>query len=162
MRKGIIFISLLIASILFFGNVNVMAAQGSISTLRGFINQFCKVQKVKRLKERIFLVSADIFEKNKLSFNCPHMSNFIMQKMKSEDDPGHFIYYVESPKGSKNTYDCDAKADIGMKVIGLNCYPTSKEVPTHKIPNRNRMRVPRDLMQTPNYDDHKEPNWDRY
>ena len=51
----------------------------------------------------------------------------------SEDpkDPGHALVNIDPPKGNSKGLDCDAKADIGLSFIALNCLEASMEAKQH-------------------------------
>jgi len=48
--------------------------------------------------------------------------------------PGHNVYNVDPPAGAKNVLDCDAKADVGMLNVALNCMPVTEETTEHVKP----------------------------
>ena len=47
-------------------------------------------------------------------------------------DPGHLIVNIDPPKGDPRGFDCDAKADINVEFIGLNCLEADYESSSHK------------------------------
>ena len=48
------------------------------------------------------------------------------------DDPGHILVNIDPPSGVKNTFDCDAKADISMQAVAINCLRVSDESASHR------------------------------
>ena len=110
----------------------IAAAKSSENpNLKKFTKSFCIA--AKGAKENIFKVSADLFGDQPSVFTCSDGNSYKIYKVEAKDDPGHFIFDVDAEKGSHgNIFDCDGKADVGMKVIGLNCFPVSKEVSEHR------------------------------
>ena len=61
---------------------------------------------------------------------CPQgISNVRVTSL--SEDPGHILVNIDPPKGVTNTLDCDAKADMGMQAIGLNCLRVGQESSSH-------------------------------
>ena len=48
------------------------------------------------------------------------------------DDPGHVLVNIDPPNGVKNTFDCDAKADVGMQAVAINCLRVKDESASHR------------------------------
>lgn len=104
-----------------------------LSDLKTFTDTFCNAQTSNN--EMVFTVNADLFTKDELTINCPNMGDFSMKRVEDPNDPGHFLFTIDAAKNNKaapNTLDCDGKADIGMKVVGINCFPANKESTEHK------------------------------
>ena len=79
--------------------------------------------------EHIFVVPIAMFDEHE-SFACDS-GTFGLRKSEPADDPGHGVYNVDPPHGVDSAFDCDAKADIGMTNIALNCIPVSMETEDH-------------------------------
>jgi hypothetical protein len=120
---------------------NTAHAAKSLSTKKNFIEAFCKSLLAKRLDEKIFVVSTDIFKDSKQIFSCPNGSVYKIVKRELKKEPGHFIFEVDPIKDSDAIYDCDAKADFGMRYIGLNCYPMIEEVQESETTDEPKMDI---------------------
>lgn len=108
----------------------VLAASGQpvsqAASFEEFSKQFCSA---KRDAPHVFVVPSAVFSENK-SVKCEDgESQFRMSEPSS--DPGHAVFNIDPPKGSKASFDCDGKADIGMKTVAINCFPVSMETKSH-------------------------------
>lgn len=92
-----------------------------------FGHKFCAVA---RDSERIFVLPAGIFVEQK-SVTCSDGES-MLRVSEPEEDPGHKVFNIDPPHGSKSGLDCDGKADIGMKIVAINCIPASSETSDHK------------------------------
>ncbi len=79
--------------------------------------------------EHIFAFPAAIYDSHE-KIEC-ESGTFGLRVAEPKEDPGHKVYNIDPPHGVDNALDCDGKADTGMTVIALNCYPVSKEAVTH-------------------------------
>ncbi len=91
-----------------------------------FSKQFCAA---KADAAHIFVVPAAIFSQHK-SVKCDGGESQLRMSQ-PKDDPGHTVFNIDPPKGSKSSLDCDGKADTGMTTVALNCFPVAKETATH-------------------------------
>lgn len=109
-------------------------AHAAPKNLKEFTTAFCKAQTASAVEEKIFMVPASMFTTDKQPIKCPNGNEYSVVKMADNEDPGHYAFEVDPGKtaSSANSYDCDSKADDGMKFIGLNCFPAAKEVAVHK------------------------------
>lgn len=82
--------------------------------------------------EHIFVLPGAIFSKNKEITCDGGVSKLRMAE--PGDDPGHVVFNVDPPHGSKEGLDCDGKADVGMAIVAINCFPKSKETTAHPKP----------------------------
>lgn len=57
--------------------------------------------------------------------------NAVIRFITDQKDPGHVLVNVDPPKGTIKGFDCDAKADIGLNFIALNCLESSMEDKSH-------------------------------
>ncbi len=92
-----------------------------------FKQQFCAAG---HDSEHIFIVSVSVFAEHK-NLECDSGS-FVMRSGDPTDDPGYALYNIDPPHGVEDAFDCDAKADIGMTMIGLYCIPASQETTDHE------------------------------
>lgn len=130
MKKSIIIAA---AATVFALNVGVSnAAQKPIDNLKKFTTEFCKSLSVSPLEEKIFIVSSSIFASEEQTISCDKNGDYKITKAELKNDPGHYAFEVDPTKIVTTGYDCDAKADVGMKFIGLNCLPITKEAAEHK------------------------------
>jgi hypothetical protein len=113
---------------LMLGLSSMHTAGKSFSTAKAFADAFCKSLLAEQLDEKIFIVSTDIFKDKTRTFSCSNGSAYKIEKRELKEEPGHFLFEVDPIKDSDAIYDCDAKADFGMRYIGLNCYPMIEEV----------------------------------
>lgn len=79
--------------------------------------------------EHILVLPAAIYDSHK-TIEC-ESGTFGLRVAEPKEDPGHKIYNIDPPHGAASALDCDGKADIGMAIIALNCYPVSKEAAAH-------------------------------
>ena len=86
-------------------------------------------------KERNINLPVSTFDKQ--SMKCGQ-DVYKLRKTKDSSDPGHMVYNIDPPamnskqSMNSNVYDCDGKADIGMKQIAMNCFPVSQETKDHR------------------------------
>lgn len=78
--------------------------------------------------EKNIIIPSSKFEDNNNTIKCKNKV-YNLRKSKSNDDPGHTIYNVDPP--NNNSYDCDGKADDGIKNIAMNCLPVRDESQSH-------------------------------
>jgi len=64
------------------------------------------------------------------TIHCPE-GNFSVQTRYDSSDPGHSIVSIDPPKGKSNVLDCNAKYDLGMTSVDLNCLRVSAEDKRH-------------------------------
>ena len=63
--------------------------------------------------------------------SCPQgVSSVRVTELKT--DPGHVLVNVDPPSGVKDTLDCDAKADVGMQAVAINCLKVGQESASHQ------------------------------
>jgi len=91
-----------------------------------FSKQFCAAS---RASEHIFITPIAVFEKT--SVTCDD-GDSMLRKAEPKDDPGHLVFNIDPPSGSKQSFDCDGKADIDMAVVAINCLPVSQETKEHR------------------------------
>ena len=91
-----------------------------------FKTKFCAAD---HSEEHIFVFPAAIYKDHK-TIECAG-GTFGLRSTEPEEDAGHMVLNIDPPHGVDSALDCDGKADIGMAVIALNCYPVSKETATH-------------------------------
>ncbi len=92
---------------------------------------FCKLDPAKQSHP---IIPADVYmEAAGKEFTCNDLT-YKAKVMPAEGDTGHNLYNVDPPGDVKNALDCDAKADVGMKNIALNCMPISEETVEHVNP----------------------------
>lgn len=75
--------------------------------------------------EKNIVIPASRFDNNN-TIKCKNKV-YTLRKKANNNDPGHNIYYVDPPPNNKNAYDCDGKADVGIKNIAMNCLPVRDE-----------------------------------
>jgi len=92
---------------------------------------FCKLDPAKQSHPAI---PADVYKGAAGNeFTCGELT-YKVRVTPDESDPGHSLYNVDPPSGVKVALDCDAKADVGMSDIALNCMPVSEETTEHVKP----------------------------
>jgi len=112
---------------------SVVNAATNTTKMEGFVKNFCaKSMNKKGLKETVFTIPSNLFSDKEVIFSCKDGDTYKMYRVDATDDPGHYIFNIEATKKVGDVYDCDGKADVGMKVIGLNCYPAKKETAQHR------------------------------
>lgn len=80
----------------------------------------------------IFVIPLNIFEDGG-EIACDHGTS-ATRMVEPADDPGHVVLNVDPPAGVADGFDCDAKADIGMFEVALNCLPANAEAADHRNP----------------------------
>lgn len=90
-----------------------------------FTEQFCAA---KRDAQHIFVVPVAVFKEP--SVKCDDGESKL-RTTEPSDDPGHMVFNVDPPSGSKESFDCDGKADIAMTTVAINCLPVAKEAASH-------------------------------
>ncbi|USG63207.1 hypothetical protein NBZ79_09490 [Sneathiella marina] len=80
--------------------------------------------------EHIMILPASVFAENK-TVSCGGVTTG-MRMAEDTDDPGHLRYNVDPLPGVPHSLDCDAKADVGIAIIALNCLPANHESKSHK------------------------------
>ena len=106
------------------GAANQMISQAA--NYDEFSKQFCSAS---RDAEHIFVLPSAVFSQQK-SIKCDD-GEYQLRVSEHQDDPGHNIFNIDPPHGSKASLDCDGKADIGMTTIAINCVPVAKETKSH-------------------------------
>jgi len=97
-----------------------------VSNYQNFQSKFCMANPN---KEKVFILPASIFKYYKV-VKC-RSGTFTLRVTEPPEDIGHDVFNIDPPKGVMNAFDCDGKADIGMKTIGINCYPVRRESVSH-------------------------------
>ncbi|MEM7398431.1 MAG: hypothetical protein AAGF48_13795 [Pseudomonadota bacterium] len=95
-------------------------------SFKEFSEQFCAA---KRDAQHIFVVPVSVFTEG--SVKCDDGESKL-RTTEPKDDPGHMVFNVDPPAGSKNSFDCDGKADTNMTTVAINCLPVSKEAASHQ------------------------------
>ena len=136
---GIMKLSYKLISVFFSGVVLSFAANAFpkfITTYDNFDNftkAFCSA--AQDGKEKVFMMTDDLFADQPKTFACQDGNEYKMYRTEARDDRGHFVYSIDATKkATEKLFDCDGKADMGMQVFGLNCFPVSKEVTQHRKP----------------------------
>lgn len=93
---------------------------------KGFSKDFCAAS---RASEHIFVVPIAVFDKR--SVKCDDGES-TLRKEEPKDDPGHLVLNIDPPSGSKESFDCDGKADIDMTFVAINCLPVGQETKEHR------------------------------
>ncbi|MCH7928564.1 MAG: hypothetical protein IID03_11400 [Candidatus Dadabacteria bacterium] len=89
---------------------------------------FCKLDPAKQSHP---IIPADVYKDAAgKEFACGDLT-YRVKVISDEGDAGHTLYNVDPPGDVKNALDCDAKADVGMRNIALNCMPISEETTEH-------------------------------
>ncbi len=114
--------SLLICVLSFF----IGTASASNLSFKNFSKKFCALNTT---KSHIIATDATLFKQGKV-IKC-HNKNYKMRYRMDHSDHGHGLFNIDPPTNTKAALDCDGKADTGMKVIAVNCYPVSLESPGH-------------------------------
>jgi len=92
---------------------------------------FCKLDPAKQSHP---IIPADVYKDTAgKEFTCGDLT-YRVKVISDEGDAGHILYNVDPPGDVKNALDCDAKADMGMRDIALNCMPISEETIEHVNP----------------------------
>jgi hypothetical protein len=99
------------------------------SNYEEFTQQFCAVTPD---HEHIFIVPVSVFA-DQSSVDCDGAVS-TLRTTEPSDDPGHIVFNIDPPSGSKMAYDCDGKADEGMTLVGINCLPVDQESMMHSKP----------------------------
>ena len=98
-----------------------------VSGQSDFTKSFCAAS---REAPHIFVLPANLFDAQK-SVTCSD-GDSRLRVSEPQDDPGHRVYNIDPPHGSKSGLDCDGKADIGMAMVAINCIPADFETADHK------------------------------
>ena len=121
------------ATVLIFGVALATAAHGASNTVsqatnaEEFAEQFCAAS---RAAQHIFVLPLAVFSEQN-SVTCKDGESKL-RSAEPKDDPGHLVLNVDPPHGSKESFDCDAKADIDMTLVAVNCLPVSQETKEHR------------------------------
>lgn len=99
------------------------------ANLKAFSKKFCAI---KLKKPMILITQTDLFKNNKGSGVTCKNGTYHLRYTLDRSDRGHALFNIDSPSHQKQSFDCDSKADIGMKTIALNCFLTSKETSGHR------------------------------
>lgn len=91
-----------------------------------FSKKFCSAD---HNSQHIFILPVSVFSEQK-SVKCKDGES-TLRKSEPKDDPGHVVLNIDPPKGSKDGFDCDGKADLAMTLVAINCLPVSKETTAH-------------------------------
>lgn len=104
---------------------------GAEGAVEKFQSIFCKADPAKQSHP---IIPADVYMAAAgKEFACGDLT-YKIKVIPDEGDTGHNLYNVDPPGDAKNALDCDAKADVGMKSIALNCMPISEETMEHVNP----------------------------
>ncbi|MEM9243636.1 MAG: hypothetical protein AAGA27_06220 [Pseudomonadota bacterium] len=95
-----------------------------------FSKQFCGASSK---QAAIFALPSAIFTHHN-NVDCGKLGVYSLRANELSSDPGHIIYNIDPPKHAKQGFDCDGKADIGMKIIAINCYPVNLISADHHRP----------------------------
>lgn len=98
-------------------------------TADAFVEAFCAAD---RSGAHIFMLPLAAFEHD-ATLDCPDGAS-TMRMAEPADDPGHVVLNIDPPSGVDDGFDCDAKADIGMEFVALNCLPANAEAVDHRKP----------------------------
>ena len=96
------------------------------SVKESFASKLCSANKN---AEHVFVVPVTVFKNNR-EISCD-FGKYTLRANDDNADPGHVLYNIDPPKGVSKAFDCDAKADVGMQNIGVNCLPVDKETSDH-------------------------------
>lgn len=108
-----------------------LSIAGSEDATEKFQAIFCKLDPVKQSHP---VIPADVYKASAgKEITCGELT-YTVRVTPDQADPGHNHYNVDPPSGVKGALDCDAKADIGMQGIALNCMPVSEETTEHVKP----------------------------
>ena len=91
-----------------------------------FVQQFCGETPD---HEHIFILPVAVFTDNS-SVDCGGAVS-TLRTTEPSDDPGHIVFNIDPPEGAEMAYDCDGKADAGMKLVAINCLPANMESADH-------------------------------
>ena len=99
-----------------------------VSDPSDFTKTFCAAS---REAPHIFVLPADLFQVGEQKGVTCDDGESKLRVSEPQDDPGHRVYNIDPPHGSKNGLDCDGKADIGMAMVAINCLPANFEAEGH-------------------------------
>lgn len=124
--------AILVAAFTFSGVVGAAAQSTDVTMVRApsmdaFQAAFCGAS---RSSAHIFVVPLNIFEDG-AKMSCS-FGDYTMRMTEPSDDPGHVVLNIDPPSGVADAFDCDAKADIGMAEVALNCLPANAETVDHR------------------------------
>ena len=104
-----------------------------IQTKQGAAQAFCDLD----MNQPHNFIAPTTFFKNGSTIDCQSKSlTYGIRNVNDESDPGHMIINIDPPKDTKvSSLDCDAKADIGSKIVAINCIPVADESPDHEQPS---------------------------
>lgn len=122
-RISVLLIATLVSSAAFAAGHKGVSKSDSFEK---FSKQFCAAS---RASQHIFVTPVAVFGKG--SVKCDDGESKLRMSEPS-DDPGHLVLNIDPPAGSKNSFDCDGKADKDMAVVAINCLPVSQESADHK------------------------------
>ena len=91
-----------------------------------FNEKFCRAS---RRHGHIFVVPLEALEGH-TSLACD-FGEFTLRMTEPSNDPGHYVINIDPPASVANGLDCDAKADMGMQRVALNCLPADQEAAGH-------------------------------
>lgn len=77
---------------------------------------FCKAN----LKSEAIIILPSSVLRSLSAISCQD-GNFIVRKRNDSSDPGHSLVSIDPPKGKSNVLDCNAKYDLGLTSVALNC-----------------------------------------
>ena len=95
------------------------------SSFGEFNEQFCAA---KRDAQHIFIVPVAVFKES--AIECED-GDSKLRMAEPKDDPGHMVFNIDPPSGSKGSFDCDGKADTNMTMVAINCLPVAQESASH-------------------------------
>lgn len=87
---------------------------------------FCKAN----LKSEAIVILPSSVLRSLSTIRCSD-GNFSVSKMNDSSDPGHSLVSIDPPKGKSNVLDCNAKYDLGLTSVALNCLRVSAEDRRH-------------------------------
>ena len=100
-----------------------------ISDQSDFAKTFCAAS---REAPHIFVLPASLFQVGEQWGVTCDDGESTLRVSEPQDDPGHRVYNIDPPHGSKSGLDCDGKADIGMAMVAINCLPADFETAEHE------------------------------
>ena len=104
------------------------ASDQSMSQAANFEEFTAKFCAASRTAPHIFVVPVAVFEEQTVT--CDD-GDSTLRTAEPNDDPGHIVFNIDPPHGSKQSFDCDGKADVDMTPVAINCLPVAEETATH-------------------------------
>jgi len=103
-------------------NLNLMSVNNEADMIRAICMDAGATSKL--------LIAKMAVVKNVKSVKCKSGEALIRYR-EDASDPGHVLVNIDPPNGNSKGLDCDGKADIGLRYIGLNCLESSLESTSH-------------------------------